>query len=1509
MSLFINLKKLGVNTTVLATSISLVACGGGGSDGYYDKGNNSQPGTGGSSGEGNESTDNSAQIPESLNIALQDQNGQSAIQIVDNSVIQIAVQVLNADKGGVSGKNVRLSIEDKENIGVTSTNSLVSTADNGFAIFELKIPTMNIESGKVQLTAVVDGTQVKQVYTLNIKKSSVIVSDYNLEVPQGLTLDLPRGSAEFSVQVTDKKGGSKAGQAVELALPAEMQGMFVIANGSSIQTDNEGKATFKIVANQNLTSEQIKKLVNSSKTLNFKLIDEYRAERHAVTSLTFKDISTVVNKLEIIKPDRAISAKNGKAIIRVYAKNTDNKDLAGQNVRLETNQSSRLVTLDKSEAITNSQGFAEFILESNSDTPIALSQEGIELKATYIDNSKVFANVTVDVVTSDENAADQEAIQRLEIASSYKINAMSDGVEIKVKAIANNGKAAEKGKIKLSLNSEAVANAVKFEGSSDGVNFDLNESQTVGKDGYVTFRIKTPASQTATAVEALKASGITATFTTENNITSSIKIVVEDEVVATEAVKYLLIDPINENFDPTKNQEITIKVKAIGEKGGPLKNEKVVIKSLLSDDQLNKLSLSLRTAAEVLTDADGYATFIYDYKYNKTAEQQALAKQGITFTSTALSNQKNQTIKVNFNTKSVSDKVDLDYFTLDTDGVAQIGLSQETEIVVRAQAIGIDGKALANQELSIGIDETAISNGVSYATATKLVSNAQGNVEFKLKVAARNLTELNTLIEKGVTVAVISYRNDGSRHVITRKVELAANSIIETGPSQVDYLMVDPILTRFDYTQNQEITVRVKALDVNGSPLAKEKIQLKSALTNQQMQKLGLSFTTQAEQITDASGYATFKLSYQYNATPEQEELAKKGLTFNALSNGKVSNIQINFKAPSDTVDLSFFTVDTDGQALISTATDTPIKIRVKAMGTDGKVLANQRISIGIDNTAVSNGITYTSANSLVTDASGNAEFVLSAKPKNKDELNALLASGVTVAVKATAKDGSEYTTLRTIKLVEQEQASQVSSLLIDPLQAAYDYTQDQTIQVRVKAIGQAGQSLRNEKVSLTTVFSAQELADLNISLVGDATKLTDDYGYATFTFDYKYNAQSPAQKKLLNGFEVTATANGKSNNTIINFKEPVNEQEIKLDYLVVSTGGRAVISTDNPIEVVVNVTALATNGTALKDQSVKIELDESETNRGISFNSSTEVLTNAQGQASFKVKIAPENASELEALLASGLNVRLSAQRADGSAYKVSRKVELYKSEAEAPSEVDYLIIDPISVYDYSKNHTIAVRVKAMGEDGSALRNEKITLRPENISSAELAKLNLSLNGATEQYTDDQGYAVFEFSYNYDAQSTEQKPLALKGVNLLATANGKEQRTVINFAETQTNTLDYLVIDMIGKAVIDIDTEKKVALSVLAKGTDGAVLANQNVQIELTNENGINLLTASSVATDAEGYAKFEFSVHPKNQQELEALLANGVTVKVLSAVADGSVRQAQRKVELVQAEEQFES
>ena len=69
MTLLINLKKLGVNTTLLATSISLVACGGGGSDGYYNSDSGNASGnTGGGTGnsEGNTSESNTSQIVDSI---------------------------------------------------------------------------------------------------------------------------------------------------------------------------------------------------------------------------------------------------------------------------------------------------------------------------------------------------------------------------------------------------------------------------------------------------------------------------------------------------------------------------------------------------------------------------------------------------------------------------------------------------------------------------------------------------------------------------------------------------------------------------------------------------------------------------------------------------------------------------------------------------------------------------------------------------------------------------------------------------------------------------------------------------------------------------------------------------------------------------------------------------------------------------------------------------------------------------------------------------------------------------------------------------------------------------------------------------------------------------------------------------------------------------------------------------------------------------------------------------
>ena len=279
-----NLKKIGVNTTVLATSLALVACGGG--DGYYGNSNNSSNNNNGNNTGGNQSETDTTKVAQSLTVTLQDAEGKTLQTAQDNSQVKVAIKVLNADKGGIAGKDIRLSITDADKIGVESTSSKVTSDENGVATFTLNIPALQAATGKVQLTAVVDGTTISIPYTLNIQKASTITSDYNLSVAQGTVLNLPKGSADIAVQVTDTNGGVKPGQTVQLTLPAEMQGKFVIASGSSISTDAEGKATFKITANADLTTAEIAQIVATSQTLTFKLIDEHRAERQATAALT-----------------------------------------------------------------------------------------------------------------------------------------------------------------------------------------------------------------------------------------------------------------------------------------------------------------------------------------------------------------------------------------------------------------------------------------------------------------------------------------------------------------------------------------------------------------------------------------------------------------------------------------------------------------------------------------------------------------------------------------------------------------------------------------------------------------------------------------------------------------------------------------------------------------------------------------------------------------------------------------------------------------------------------------------------------------------------------------------------------------------------------------------------------------------------------------------------------------------------------------------------------------------
>lgn len=1193
-------KQLGLKLSAISLAVFLASCGGGGGGGYYgDDQDNAN----------NDSTIDTSKIAESVSIDLQDTTGSIIQQANDGSIVQIAVQVLNKDKGGVSGKPVRLSISDAEKLGVTSKASLITTGADGFAIFEIIIPNIAAHSGKVQLTATVDGTTIKQSYTLNIAKKSVIQSEYNLSIQQGLVLNLPKGSVSFNAQVTDKNGGIKAGKNVILSLPADMQDKFLITSGSSVTTDSLGNAKFTIQAKSDLTSNQISELIGKSQTLNFKLIDENQAVKEMTASITFKDISQVVQTLGLIKPDAPMIAQGGETTIRVFAKNSNGDLLAGKTINLAFSDTSDAygVTIVEKSAVTDRQGYATFTLKSASSYPIALSQAGISLKATFVDSADIFAVTKIDVITADNTANDQLAIQRLEIASSYKINAKDDQVVIRVKGINNKGEAATKGKVKLTLNAEATSNGVTFDGNA--------EQEFL--NGYVVFTLNTNA-KTSAAVEALVKSGITAIFTTDNGITNNIKIAVESEEKSEESVHYLAIDPINAAFDYTKDQTIEIKTKAIGVNGSALIGEKITLAYVhpYTVTELQALGLTLTGQSTKLTDATGYATFKYQYKASGTNTQKALVENGVKILASSASGTP-QSLSLNFKAPTEQGEIDLDYLNVDMLGSLVLTSGIEQTVKVSIKATGTDGKLLPGQKVGIGLSSAAISNGVSLTTASALSTDANGNAIFSLKVKANNTAELANLIANGITVAVSGVRKDNSIYSVTRKIEVTEPTIVL--PSLAGLNLSYDVQTVS--VLGGEVRVKVTAKDNAGKIIANTPVAI--ALSSLVGERVSLS---DSALTTNSKGEAEFTIQVAegiYDAN-----LIKNGITFavvgTSLSNGdriqQTGTIQVAIPQDAYSVRLSADHKD------LAIGKEYQIKVAVK--DELGANTGGYPVLLSLNSEAINAGVKL-NTDSIVTAANTVAPITITLpKTMSASEKQALIASGIIVNGKIKNPKGEDITTTLSFNVIELINPNHLT-ILSSKDNLSVDG--DRSI-VTVALLDSNNQPVRNQSVTL----AANNAATLIIGTPGSGhptntstpqTVITDSNGHAFFSVELDENTIDD-DLLIASGIELTAThtdTNGSPTTQIYRLSayKPLPATQAQPEparYSVRVAVAKPRLNVRNDTADV-TVTLVDGNGGGVADQYVKLAIADFINNGAIIVGASG-LTTDTNGQAVFKVKV-----------------------------------------------------------------------------------------------------------------------------------------------------------------------------------------------------------------------------------------------------------------------------------------------
>ena len=1302
MTYLSNLKKLGVKSTVLASSLALVACGGGGSDGYFEDNTNNNTGNGSN---GNGSTTDTKTVVESLGISLQDAEAKPIINAQDNTKVLIPVQALNSDKGGVAGKIINLSIADADKLGVTSKASQVTTGDDGFAVFEVNIPTLTAATGKVQLTATVDGTTIKQVYTLNIQKANVIQSDYNLKIDQGVVLNLPKGTADISALVTDKNGGVKADQSVTLTLPAEMQGKFSILPGATIKTDATGHAKFSIVANPDLTSTEIATLVNESVSLDFKLVDEFKAESNAQASIAFKDISQVVQNLEIVTADESLVAQGGETTVKVIAKNSEGDLLANKKVKLAfTDKSSAYgVSITQPEVMTDAKGYAVFTIKSASSYPIALSQQGVNLKATYTDSTAISATSTIKVITADTGASNQEAIQRLEIASSYKINAQNDSVEVTVKGVNNKGEGATTGSVTLSLNAEATSNGVTLDGNAKKV-FEL---------GYAKFTLKTNA-KTPAAIDALVKAGITATFTADNAVSNSVKITVESEEKSEEALQYLAIDPINSSFDYTKDQTISVVVKAIGITGSALKGETVNLKfaNTYTVAQLQALGLTLSGASGKITDDNGNATFTYKYKASGSTAQKALVENGISLIANpASATGASSTAILNFKAPTAQGEVDLDHLNVDMLGSLVLTTDAEKTIAVKVNAVDTNGKAFANQRVTIGLNDAALGNGVSLATASGLTTDANGQATFSVKVKANNASELANLIANGITVAVRGARQDGTAYTVTRKVEVSQPAVIipDLAALKLTYdVQTVSIL-------GGEARVKVIAKDSSGKVIANTPVAI--ALSGLAGSRVSLS---DSALTTNSKGEAEFTV--KVSEGEYDPSLIRNGITFAVvgtnLNNGdriqQTGTIQVAI--PKDSVNLRL----TADQKSLEFGKSYALQVAVKdELGAN----TGYPVNLTLNKEATDAGIRL-SADSVVTAANGSVPITL-VLPKEMTAAakQALINLGdKAIQVKGSIKNPKGEVLESTIQFSVFE-AVNPNHLTIGASKVSLSVDGDKSI-ITVQLLDVNGQPVKNEDVRL----AANNAATLIIGTPGGGhetntsdpqTVKTDSMGNAFFALEI--DAETVDEELLMtSGIELTATntnANGAQTSQIYRlaaFKPSPPTQPLPAKYNLRIEANKSSLNVRNDVTDV-TVTLVDGSGGGVADKYVNLAIADFVRNGAIIVGASG-LTTNENGQAVFKVKI-DENARNAGYTAAAfdTDNLSLTANYSETGfvdATQVNR-IDVVQSAVQNPIASIVIGVNPTEtgtstdgVY-YTRNLSVSV----VDFDGKPLANQKVVM------------------------------------------------------------------------------------------------------------------------------------------------------------------------------------------------------
>ncbi|ENX66405.1 hypothetical protein F884_01021, partial [Acinetobacter sp. CIP 102143] len=1201
-----NLKKIGVNTTVLTTSLALAACGGGG--GYYGDTNS------------NTNTNNpndSGTVKEVAGVTIQ--LSKSTLKATGDTV-EIIAKAVDKDGGGVSGKEINLNIKDSATNGATSDASTKTTGDDGTVKFTVTLDGSNKALTELLFTTTIVGTKIQNQSKATVTGAGTVVqSQYELKFDDITPLQVSGSEGAVRVRVLDNNGGGVPNENVSLTVKDFKNNNVTIKGASSAVTDNEGYVVFTLVLPKGKEADRAA-LIASGIALEATLTEQSGAIKTQISTAQVISVKNTMSSLTLsTSANNKIDAIGGTINVEVIAKNPEGLVVAGKDITLKLDDAAVEygAKLANATVKTDENGKAIFTIktEANSLNPTGqlLVNNGINITATSADgtvSSQVSKITVVSVATED--------VSYLMAIGSNTIDV--DNGEATVTVTAKDAKGGTVANKQINL---TVPNS-----QNNGLTITNGSKITTDANGQAAFTLKfNKASVSANELNNLLANGVTvvASYNTvnSNTLTQTTRInFTNKNAVLEKDVQRIELTP-TKGVVSAKNDTVQVKVRAISADGSFVANKSITL-GLAPAVTENGVSVGGDKAVVKQTDASGYAIFTLNVDAFNQQSIDNLVKSGIAVAvSTTLAD--GSTVKQNTQIMVEAaplQAVDVSYLSINPNSMINVKGGQTT---VTVRAVDQNGGVLTDQDITLNIDQ-AQAYGLTIKNGSKAKTNAQGEAAFIVEYDGRTLDSavLNELKTKGVLLTAKYQPTTGAAITQTSYVRYYEQS----DNVEVKQLAIS-LGKGVVVASNDMFEVSVKAIDENGQPINGRKINL----TLSDVAKNNGVKLVKPTELT-VNGEAKFTVQLAAPNTDAVKALVDAGLLVTAsVDNTNVSQTAKVMVVASNqgTVDVAYLAIEQ--LDAINVANNAERIVTVKAYNSSGIALTNKDIALSLSQ---SKGIRIKEGAVLTTNAAGEVKFTVVYEPTNLSKVDQakLLQDGLVI----DAKYGNSVS--QTVKLTyfETEVNIQRMDLVVDQPVLVVKAGVAQTVKATGTLKDDAGNVIQNRQVTVAINPEAlQNGVSINGAIGGSMTVVTNASGQFTVDLTVQPKDGNAVAALIASGLGIGASAlQADGSNIVQSTKVSILSQAALNEVSYLTTDSDNTISTTGG-STKITVKAFSANGIALSGKAVKLNLNNVPAGLKIQADAATKT-TGADGTAQFVVTyIAPTSltADQIKGLLA----------------------------------------------------------------------------------------------------------------------------------------------------------------------------------------------------------------------------------------------------------------------------------